>query len=108
MPLFCVGDGSVSFEFGEWEQLGFEVVFLHLLLHDWVVVPEDERIVFCLVLCDSHLCIHIVLHLEVVAVKVVGCDVHENRDIGLELVHVVELETTELNHVIVVILCRNL
>ena len=90
--LLSVGDDVALMEFGEGEELRLDVVFLELSLDDGVVVPEDEGIVLSEVLRDAHLGVDIVLHLEVVAVEVVRRDVHENGNVGLEVVHVVELE----------------
>ena len=38
----------------------------------------------------------------------VGRDVHQYSDVGTEVVHVVELERTELNHVVVVLFSGHL
>ena len=90
--LLSVGDDVSLVELGEGEKLRLDVVLLELTLDDGVVVPEDEGIVLSEVLRDAHLGVDIVLHLEIVAVEVVRRDVHENGDVGLEVVHVVELE----------------
>ena len=72
-------------------------------LDDGVVVPEDEGILVGLVLQDAELGIHILLHVIVVAVQVVGGDVEQDGDVGTELIHVVELETAELDDIPVVV-----
>ena len=106
--LLGVGDGVVLMEFRERIELCLDVVLLELTLDDRVIVPEHERVVLCEVLGDSHLGIHVVLHLEVVAVEMVGRDIHEDGDIRLEVIHVVELETGELNYIIVEAALRHL
>ena len=70
--------------------------------NDWVILPEDERILFCLVLENAELGFHIVLHFVFVAVKMVGRDVHNHGDVGLELIHVVELEAAQLDYIHIV------
>ena len=52
-----------------------------------------------MVLQDAHLGVYVVLHLEIVAVKVVGRDVEQDGDVGAEVVHIVQLETAEFYHV---------
>ena len=79
-----------------------DVVLVELVLDYRVVVPVDERVVGCLILYDTHLGIYIVLHTEVVAVEMVGGDVEQDGDICVEVVHVVELERTELDDVVFV------
>ena len=54
-----------------------------------------------MVLQNAHFRIDIVLHL-VVAVEVVGRDVEQHGDVGAEVVHIVELERRQLNHVVFV------
>ena len=53
-----------------------------------------------LVLDDTHLCIHVVLHLEVVTVQMVRRDIQQDGDIRTEIVHIVELETAEFDDII--------
>ncbi len=67
-------------------------IFMQFALDDGVIVPEDEGIVRSLVLDDAEFCIHIVLHLVIVTVQMVGGDVHQYGNVGMELVHVVQLE----------------
>ena len=51
---------------------------------------------------------HVVLHLVVVAVQVVRGDVRDDGDVRLEVVHVVQLEAADLQHVVVEVLGRDL
>ena len=39
----------------------------------------------------------------VVAVQMIRCDVHQYGDIGTEVIHIVQLERTELDDVIVMV-----
>ena len=80
------------------------MVLAQLLGDDGVVLPEDEGILTGLVLGDAELGCGIVLHLVVVAVQVVGRDVEQHGHIGLELIHVVELKTAQLNDIHVMML----
>ena len=59
-------------------------------------------VIRCLVLDDAHLGIDIVLELEVVAVEVIGRDVEQNGNVGTEVVHVVELERTQFDDIVLV------
>ena len=76
------------------------VILLQLPLDDGIVGPVDEGILRCLVLDDTHLRIDIILHLEVVTVQMVGCDVQEDGDIGTEVIHIIQLEGAELDDII--------
>ena len=74
-------------------------------LDDGVIIPEDESIFRSLVLCDAEFGIHIVLHTMVVTVQMIGCDVHQHGNIGTELIHIIQLERAELNHIIIMLVC---
>ena len=106
--LIHIANHAVALELAERTELCLDVVFLQFSRHNRIIVPEDEGIVWGLVLDDAHLRIHIVLHLEVVAVEVVGRDVHQHGDVGLEVIHVVQLETAQLNHVVIMLLLSHL
>ena len=67
-------------------------VLMQLLLNDRVIIPEDEGIIRRLVLEDTELGIHVILHLMVVSIQMVGRDVHQHGDIGMEIIHVIQLE----------------
>ena len=84
---------------GKGELHGFALHVLDLLADDGVVLPIDEVVVFGLVLEDAEFGGHVVLHLVVVAVEVVGGDVHDHGDVCLELIHVFKLEAGELDDV---------
>ena len=79
-------------------------MFVQFAFDDGVVIPEDESIFWCLVLRDTELCVHIVLHAVVVAVQVVGRNIHQHGNVGAELIHVIQLERTELNHVVIMLI----
>ena len=71
--------------------------------YDRVIVPEDEGVIGGLVLCNTELGIDVVLHAMVVSVQMIRCDVHQYGDIGTEVIHIVQLERTELDDVIVMV-----
>ena len=68
-------------------------MLFQLSADDGVVVPVDESIFRSLVLRDAEFGIHIVLHLVVVTVQMIRRDVHQYGNVGMELVHIVQLET---------------
>ena len=80
-----------------------QVVFGQLAPDHLVVARVDEPVARGLVLRDAHLGIDVVLEAVVVAVQVVGRDVHQHADVGPEAVHAVELERAQLEHVPVVV-----
>ena len=107
LSLFDVADRTFLFQFREGQLYGLDVVFLQFPLYDGVVVPVDEGILGCLVLDDSHLRVHIVLHAVLVAVQVVGRDVHQDGYVGAEVIHIVELEAGQFDDVVFVrVLCH--
>ena len=85
-----------------------DVIFLQLLLDDRVIIPVDERIVLRLVLDDPHLGIHIVLHLVMIPVEMVGRDIHQDSHVRTEIVHVIQLERAQLDDVVVMRFFRHL
>ena len=58
----------------------------------------------CLVLGDAEFGVHIFLHTVVVTVQVVWCDVHQYGNVGTEVIHIVQLEGTQLNDVVIMLL----
>ena len=92
LTLFDITDAAALLQLAEGQLYGLDVVLLQLALDNRVVVPVDEGILDSLVLNDAHLRVHIVLHIVLVAVQMVGRDVEQHRHIGTEIVHVVELE----------------
>ena len=80
---------------------------MQFLLNNRVIVPEYERVVVCLVLNDSEFSVHVVLHLVIISVQMVGRDIHQDGYIGVELIHIIKLEAAQLYDVIVVVaLCH--
>ena len=69
---------------------------LYLAAHDRVAFPVDEVVVRRLIAQDAEFCGHIVLHLMVVAVEVVGRDIEYHGYVGLEVIHIVKLEARQL------------
>ena len=84
------------------------MILFQLVFDDGVIVPVNESILVCLVLDNTHLGIHVVLHLEVIAVQMVWSDVQQHGNIGTEVIHIVELEGTEFNDIIFMRVLRNL
>ena len=83
------------------------VEFAYFLHDDGVALPVDERVIGLLVAGDTHLGVHVVLETEIVAVEVVGGDVHQYGDMCAETVHIVQLEGTEFDHVpLLVVQCH--
>ena len=72
--------------------------------HGLVAIPIDDMIRGGEVLDDTELRVDVVLHLVVVAIHVVGSDVHDHCDVCAELVHVVQLEARQFDDVIVEVL----
>ena len=86
-------------------KVGSQPMLVQFPLDDGVIIPEDESIFRSLVLCDAEFGIHIVLHTMVVTVQMIGCDVHQHGNIGTELIHIIQLERAELNHIIIMLVC---
>ena len=79
-------------------------MLFQLSADDGVVVPVDESIFRSLVLRDAEFGIHILLHAVIVSVQMVRGNVHQDGDIGAELIHIVQLEGAEFDNIIVVLL----
>ena len=85
-------------------QLPHPQVVLGQLLPDRLVVARiDEPVARSLILRDAHLRVDVVPEAMIVAVEVVGRDIHQHPDVGTETVHAVELERTQLQHIPVVV-----
>ena len=89
LSFFDISDRTFFLKFRERQLNGLNVVFLKFPFNDGVVVPINEGIFRLLVLNDAHLGIHIILHAVLITVQMVGCNIHENSDIGTEVIHVV-------------------
>ena len=61
-----------------------------------------------MVLYDAHLGVHIVLHAVVITIQVVRRDIKQDGYIRVEIIHVVQLEATQLYHVILMRRLRHL
>ena len=66
----------------------------HIARYELIFAPVDEGIFGGLVLQDTHLRHSILLEAVVIAVKVIGGDVHQEGDMHAELVHIIQLEAT--------------
>ena len=85
-----------------------ELQAFHFPVNDRVFSPVDERIVCRLVTRDTELGVDVVLELKIVPVEVIRRDVQQDGYIRLEIVHIIQLEGTQFNHVIVVLLMCHL
>ena len=75
--------------------------------YDWGIHPIYKGIVLGLVLNDAHLCVCVVLEIEIVAVKMVRSYVEKHRNVCAEVIHVVQLERRQFYYVVVeVFLCH--
>ena len=108
LSLLDITDGSFLLQFREGELDSLDIVFLQLLFDDGVIVPIDEGILRSLVLDDTHLCVNIVLHLEIISVQMVGCDIQQDGNVGTEVVHIIQLEGTQLDDIVFVGIFSNL
>lgn len=68
----------------------------------FVISPINELVVSLLVLQNTHLGVHIVLHAEAIAVEMVGRNVQQHGNVGAEAEHIVQLERRQLNDIPVV------
>ena len=89
-------------------ECGTEVERLQTPVDDGIFRPIDESIVRRLVARDAELGIDVVLELKIVAVQVVRRYIEQDGDVRLEIVHVVELERTQFDDVVVMLLAGDL
>ncbi len=101
--VFYVCDDTVFFYGRERIEVGAQPMFCQFALDDRVIVPENEGIFRCLVLRDAELGVHIILHLVIITVQMIGCDVHQYGNVGAEVVHVIQLERTKFNYIIIML-----
>ena len=102
--VFYIGNSSVLFDGSKRIQMSFQTVLGKLVSDDRVVIPEDEGIVRCLVLCNAEFGINVILHTVVVAVQMIRCDIHQYGDIRTEVIHIVQLERTQFDDIIVMMI----
>ena len=76
LMVFYIGNSSVLFDGSKRIQMSFQTVLGKLVSDDRVVIPEDEGVVRCLVLCNAEFGINVILHTVVVAVQMIRCDIH--------------------------------
>ena len=76
--------------------------------YDRVIVPENEGVVLRLILQDAELSVYIILHLIVITVQMIRCYIQYNSDIRFKVVHIIQLETAQLDHVDRMWIFRNL
>ena len=104
----AVGIGHIMLARTEGIQRRLRTDTRYLAVDDRVLAPVDKCIRRCLVARDAELGIDIVLELKLIPVQMVGSDIHQDGDVGLEIVHIVELERRQLNHIIVAFLLGHL
>ena len=75
------------------------MMFFELSCDDGIILPIDKGIRFCLVLHDTQFRIHIVLHLIIIPIQMIGGDVQKNGDVRLEVIHIIQLETAQLDDI---------
>ena len=61
-----------------------------------------------MILDNSEFRINIVLHIVSVTVEMIGRNIQQHGNIGFETIHVVELETTQFDHIIIIMFGRYL
>ncbi len=108
LPFLDITDTAVLLQLGEGVLDSLDVILFQLPLDDRVIIPIDEGILWRLILDDTHLGVHIVLHLEIIAVQMVRRDIEQNGNIGTEIIHIIELERGQLNDVIFMRILSNL
>ena len=100
LSLFNITNDSFLFQLCKRVLNGFNIIFLQFTFDDWIIGPIDKGILWCLVLDNAHFSIYIVLHLKVISVKMIRCNIQQNRNVGSEVIHIVQLERTELNDIV--------
>ena len=90
--LCAIGICHILLVAAEGVQCGLRMDALDLAIDHRIFAPVDKRVASRLILCDAELGIDIVLELMVVSVQVVRRDVEQDRNVGLEIVAVVQLE----------------
>ena len=73
-----------------------------------VIGVEDEAVLRPEVACNLELGLDVVLHLVVVTVEMVRGYIRYDSDIGAEFVSIIELETADYQHIVVVLLGSDL
>ena len=104
LMVFYIGNSSVLFDGSKRIQMSFQTVLGKLVSDDRVVIPEDEGVVRCLVLCNAEFGINVILHTVVVAVQMIRCDIHQYGDVRTEVIHIVQLERTQFDDIIVMMI----
>ena len=83
---------ALLLEFAERHFHRFALHVADLLADDGVVHPVDKVVVALLVLKDAEFSVHVILHLVVIAVQMVGRDVEDDGYVCLEVIHILKLE----------------
>ena len=95
---------SISFDtrfmrFGKGIECRLRIAFGNLTCDNRIIIPKDESILFRLILDDAELGIHVILHFIIVPIQMIGRNVQQNCDICLEVIHVIQLEATQLDDI---------
>ena len=98
-----IGHCPFFFPFGKRIAVGMDAMFMQLTLDDGVVIPKDESIFRSLILYDAEFGIYIVLHFVIVSVQMVGSDVHQYGNVGMKIIHIVQLEAAQLDYIVIII-----
>ena len=81
---------------------------LHLAVNNRVLRPVDERVFFRLIARNTELGVNVVLELVVVSVQMIRSDIQQDGDVGLKIIHIIQLERRQFNHIVVMVLMRHL
>ena len=71
--------------------------------NDRVVVPEDKSVGRSLILGDTEFGIDVILHTMIVAVQMVRSNIHQYGYIRTEVIHIIQLERTQFDNIIVMV-----
>ena len=100
LTIFKVTDCAIFLYLRKRTQMTLDTIFLQFLAYYRIILPIDKRIILRLILKDTHLGINVVLHLKVISVKMIRCNIQQNRNVGSEVIHIVQLERAELNDIV--------
>ncbi len=90
-----------AFLLGEREHFGLDDDLVQVVDGDCVVRIKNEAVFLAEVAGDAEFGLHVVFHLVVVTVQVVGRNVGDDGDIGPEIIAVVQLEAADFQDIII-------
>ena len=97
--IACTAGHSLTRRKGQLSHRHRVLIAENLLRNNLIISRIDESRTRMLILHNAHLRVNIVLETVVVAVQMVGGDIHQNGHIGTEVVHSVQLERTQLQNI---------